>query len=94
MDSSKVTNILLIVLILLLCLHVGLEILRPTGRYVRWSAGSSAAVLDTSTGTVYLEDGSLGQIVNIVRVAKQFQKHKAPEPAAPTGEPPDETHRP
>jgi hypothetical protein len=54
MNSPKLTSILLLALVLLPCFHVGLETFRPIGRYVRWSAGSSAAVLDTSSGTVYL----------------------------------------
>ena len=90
MNSLKLTNILLLVLVLLLCLHVGLETFRPLGRYVRWSAGSAAAVLDTASGTVYLEDGSQGQIVNIVRVAKKLHNKKSAQPTQAAPDAPNE----
>ncbi len=100
MNSPKLTNVLLLALVLLLCFHVGLETFRPIGRYVRIGGGSSRAVLDTSQGTMYIAVGpGDGRIINVVRLTKQFndQKPTQPiqaEPEAPTGEPPDETHRP
>ena len=91
MNSPKITNILLLLIVLLLCFHVGLETFRPVGRYVHWS---SSAVLDTSSGTTYWENGTQGIIVNVVNAAKTLPKFKFPEPEAPTGEPPGEEHRP
>jgi hypothetical protein len=95
MNSPRLTNILLLLVVLLLCLHVGLETFRPVGRYVKLpSVSGEAQILDTSSGTVFWENGHYGRIVDIVGDTKKLPEYKVHEPEVPTGEPPDETHRP
>lgn len=104
MNSPKLTNILLIALVLLLSIHIGIEIFRPIGRYVRTADPFShgTAVLDTSSGTVYglqYSEGvpETGAVVNIVHRAENERNWKSAQalqasPQSPTEEPPDERH--
>lgn len=59
MNSLKTTNILLLLLVLLLAIHVGVESFRPIGRY-QWTRGfTDVSALDTATGKFYGFDSDL-----------------------------------
>jgi len=69
MNSTKITNTLLLVLVLLFAIHVAVETLWLVGRYVWAEAGSDLSVLDTSNGTLYHASSTEGMTMNIVRRA-------------------------